>query len=151
MLFRSYEMTLVLQNELKRVGCEPGKVDGAWGKQSNRALARFNVYAKLNLPTDAPTMDALETVKGMSERVCPLNCGAQYRIQGDECVQKTCGPGKRLNVRGQCVTVSVKKPKTPSKTKKKGPSSDSPFYKSPYEDCVAKFGEGACEPLRNEG
>ena len=141
-------MTLVLQNELKRVGCEPGKVDGMWGRQSSRALAKFNVYAKLNLPIDAPTMDALETVKTSTKRVCPLVCGPQFNKTGDQCVKKRCRAGQRLNTRGRCVKGAVKKP---SKTREKKPSSNSPFYDSPFQDCAAKFGEAACNELKNEG
>jgi hypothetical protein len=108
-LLDPHVMTLVLQNELKRVGCEPGKVDGKWGKKGRTALAKFNVYAKLKLPTDAPTMDALEAVKGSKERICPLTCGAQFNIKGDQCVKKTCRSGQKLSKRGQCIKVSVKK------------------------------------------
>ena len=96
-------MTLVLQNELKRVGCEPGKVDGKWGRKGSTALAKFNVYAKLKLSTDAPTMDALEAVKGAKERVCPLICGPQFNKTGDQCVKKSCRAGQKLSKRGQCI------------------------------------------------
>jgi len=116
-------MALVLQNELRRVGCEPGKVDGKWGKQGSTALAKFNVYANLELPTVTPTMDALKAVKGSKERVCPLICGPQFNKAGDQCVKKSCRSGQKLNSRGQCIKVAVKQPavarKIPKTAKKK--------------------------------
>jgi uncharacterized caspase-like protein len=122
-LLDAHTMALVLQNELRRVGCDPGKVDGKWGKQGSTALAKFNVYAKLKLPTKTPTMDALEAVKGTKDRVCPLVCGPQFNINGDQCVKKTCRSGQRLSTRGQCIKVVAKKttttPKKPKPVKKK--------------------------------
>jgi len=114
-------MVLVLQNELRRVGCDPGKVDGKWGGKGRAALIRFNNYAKLKLPTDTPTMEALETVKGTKQLVCPLVCGVRFNKKGDQCVKKTCRSGQWLNTRGQCVRVAVKRKKnsTTSKTTKK--------------------------------
>jgi len=114
-----HTMVMVLQNELKRVGCEPGKVDGKWGKKGSTALAKFNVYAKLKLPTDAPTMDALEAVKGSKERVCPLICGPQFNKTGDQCVKKSCRAGQKLNTRGQCIKVAVAKKPTVARKKPK--------------------------------
>ena len=66
LLLDPHTMTLVLQNELRRVGCEPGKVDGKWGKQGSTALAKFNVYAKLKLPTGAPTKIRTIQAKGIA-------------------------------------------------------------------------------------
>jgi hypothetical protein len=136
-LLDPHVMALVLQNELRRVGCEPGTVDGKWGKQGSTALAKFNVYAKLKLPTNVPTMDALEAVKGSESRVCPLICGPQFSKTGDQCVKKTCRSGQKLSKRGQCIKVAVKKPTKRSVVKKKLRSKD-----SKKEECVRKFGGG---------
>lgn len=124
----SYTKVLVLQNELKRVGCDPGKVDGIWGRKGISALANFNKHASLNLPTNAPTIEMIEAVKGKTDRVCPLVCGLQFNKINDQCVKKTCPAGLRLNSRGQCVKAVAKKTKkattakkTPTK-KKQGPT-----------------------------
>ena len=139
----AYTMVLVLQNELKRVGCDPGKVDGKWGPQGRRALASFNKHAKLTLPTNEPTMEALSKIKALEDRVCPLTCGVQYRIQGDQCVKKTCRSGQRLNSRGQCVRVVVKK--APVKVTPKKPAPRVEKEKSAYRKCRdAGFGYAAC-------
>jgi len=103
------ELALALQTELKRVKCYSNSVDGDWGRGSRAALKNFSRYAKLNLATEEPTMDALNAVGGSKDRVCPLTCGVQYRVQGDQCVKKTCPSGQRLNSRGQCIKLVVKK------------------------------------------
>ena len=45
-------------------------------------------------------MEALETVKANKERVCPLDCGAQFNIKGGQCVMKTCASGQKFSKRG---------------------------------------------------
>lgn len=67
------ELTLLLQKELKRVGCNPGAIDGHWGAKGRRALARFNKYANLALPTAAPTPRSIEAVKKKTSRVCAIS------------------------------------------------------------------------------
>jgi len=65
------EMTLVLQSELKRVGCDPGALDGDWGQQGRAALAQFNAHAKLNLSIASPSLEAIEAIRDKTGRVCP--------------------------------------------------------------------------------
>ena len=144
-LLDAHTMVLVLQHELKRVGCDPGKVDGKWGNQGINALTKFNKYAKLKLPTDTPTMDALEAVKRNKERVCPLVCGPQFNINGDQCVKKTCRAGQWFTSGGQCIKVPVKKPKAPSVAKKKAPPK-----KTKHQICLEKFGVSACKDISPE-
>ena len=57
------KLTLALQSELKRVGCNPGKLDGSWGSKGRGALVRFNKYAKLSLPSDKPSQATLDAIK----------------------------------------------------------------------------------------
>jgi len=65
------ELTLALQKELNRVGCDAGSADGKWGAKGRNALSRFNTHAKSALPTDQPTAKAFEAVKDKTARVCP--------------------------------------------------------------------------------
>ena len=60
-----------LQAELKRVGCDPGAIDGAWGGNSRNALATFNKRTNLNLNTSQPSLDALNAVRAKVSIVCP--------------------------------------------------------------------------------
>ncbi len=59
-----------LQQELKRVGCLSGAVDGLWGAGSRRALAKFNQSARANTQTGEPSQNALSVVTRSAGRVC---------------------------------------------------------------------------------
>jgi hypothetical protein len=59
-----------LQGELKRVGCDPGAVDGDWGAASRRALERFNKSAGTTFDIKAASAEALEAVRAKTDRVC---------------------------------------------------------------------------------
>lgn len=64
------ELTRALQKELKRVGCDPGNIDGQWGHKGRNALSLFNKHTKLTLQTDQPTSGAVDAVKSKTTRVC---------------------------------------------------------------------------------
>lgn len=75
-----------LQGELKRVGCDPGSVNGDWGPKSRQALTLFNKHAGTRLDAKVASLEAIEAVRGKHERVCPLTCGRGTRAEGDTCV-----------------------------------------------------------------
>jgi hypothetical protein len=77
---------------LRRVGCDPGAVDGTWSAKSREALALFNRHAGLNLDTEAATVSALDAVKGQRGRICPLICSAGQEEQGGRCVAAPAKP-----------------------------------------------------------
>jgi hypothetical protein len=77
-----------LQTELKRVGCEPGSLDGNWGAKSRQALAKFARLSKLSVPTGEPSEAALEGVAGQAGRICPLECDEGERELNGTCVAK---------------------------------------------------------------
>jgi hypothetical protein len=64
------EVIVAVQTELKRVGCDPGAIDGDWGGRSREALAAFGHFAKVDVGKLAPTPEILETIKGKAEIVC---------------------------------------------------------------------------------
>jgi hypothetical protein len=64
------EIVIAVQTELKRVGCDPGAIDGDWGGQSREALAAFGHCAKVDVGKLAPTPDVLELIKGKADIVC---------------------------------------------------------------------------------
>jgi uncharacterized caspase-like protein len=100
---RPEEIAVLLQAQLKRVGCDPGDTSGIWGEESRRALDLFNRSAGTTFDTKAANLDALEAVRGKSTRVCPLVCGPRYRTEGDRCIAISCRPGFSLNGDGNCV------------------------------------------------
>jgi hypothetical protein len=59
-----------LQQELKRVGCYNGAIDGDWGDGSRRALERFARVKDIRVKTDEPTRRALKAVEDAERRVC---------------------------------------------------------------------------------
>jgi hypothetical protein len=67
---RPEELAIAVQTELKRVGCYPGAIDGAWGGQSREALAAFGHFAKVDVAELAPTPAVLAIIKGKAEAVC---------------------------------------------------------------------------------
>ncbi len=75
-----------LQTELRRVGCDPGAVNGVWSANSRQALEQFNRRAGMNLDTKVASVDALDAVKGQRGRICPLVCGSGQRADGERCV-----------------------------------------------------------------
>jgi uncharacterized caspase-like protein len=96
------DINRLLQAQLKRVGCDAGIVDGAWDDSSRRALALFNKHANTEFDVKVASLDALDTVRAKTDRVCPLICAKGQREDGDRCVQKSCGSGSLLNSSGAC-------------------------------------------------
>lgn len=124
------ELVVALQKNLDRVGCEPGPIDGDWGNRSQRALEKFSRFAKLDLTTDTPSTTALAALENKTDRVCPLECGPQFVIDGDQCVKKVCGSGQILTNDGACIArpqpkkapVVVQTQTQPRATRRKSPA-----------------------------
>jgi len=92
----------LLQAHLKRVGCDPGAMDGGWGDSSRAALEKFNKFANTKLDVKLASLDALDSVRAKTNRVCPLVCAKGQKVDGDECVQITCESGFALGGDGVC-------------------------------------------------
>jgi uncharacterized caspase-like protein len=104
------DLPRALQTELRRVGCNPGAVDGNWNAASQKALQLFNKHAGIKLDVKAASADALDAVKGKTGRICPLICESGYRADGDRCVKITCRAGYDLSDDGTCEKIEAKKP-----------------------------------------
>ena len=63
-------LTVSIQQQLARVGCNPGRPDGDWGKRTRDAMSRFNQQASFDLPTDKPSEAALTALKAKTGKVC---------------------------------------------------------------------------------
>jgi hypothetical protein len=84
-----------LQTELRRVGCDPGNVDGKWDGKTKGALNDFARLTKTTIP-DGPTDEALRTLALQKSRVCPLQCSTNQREANGRCVAiETPKPAKR--------------------------------------------------------
>jgi hypothetical protein len=76
-----------LQTQLKRVGCDPGKVDGQWNSESRRALESFNRRAGTKLDVKVASREALAAVKAQKARVCPVSCQPGHPARNERCIE----------------------------------------------------------------
>jgi Caspase domain len=86
-----------LQAELKRVGCDPGPIDGNWGRKAEDALAEFARQSKTTLAREA-SQEALKAVAAQPTRVCRLICGAGEMERDGKCVAKATPARRRPQV-----------------------------------------------------
>lgn len=97
------DIARLLQFHLKRVGCDPGTVDGKWTDQSAHAMAEFNKRAKANFEVKVASLGALDAVKQQKARLCPLVCGKGFKVEEDRCVAEACKRGfVRNKGSGEC-------------------------------------------------
>jgi uncharacterized caspase-like protein len=107
------DIARLLQAHLKRVGCYGGSADGKWDDDSQKALGLFNRQAETKFDIKVASLDALDGVRGKTDRVCPLVCPKGQRSEVDSCVKIGCGNGSFLNANGAC----EKRPETAPKPK----------------------------------
>ncbi len=79
-------LTRDLQTELRRVGCDAGRVDGSWSAKWREVMSDFNRRAGTKFDIKVASLDALEGVKAQRGRICPLICGRNQHVEGDTCV-----------------------------------------------------------------
>jgi len=96
------DITRLLQAHLTRVGCNSGQIDGNWGDGSQHALELFNKNANTSFDTKVASLEALDAVRIIPDRVCPLICPKGERAAGDHCVEIGCASGYFVNSRGSC-------------------------------------------------
>jgi uncharacterized caspase-like protein len=114
-----------IKKELARVGCYTGQVDGEWGTRDTRsALDRFVKHASLSTKPHEPAVDLLEVIRGRTDRVCPLECGAREIERDGKCVAKACPRGSGLASDGTCEKRSrpADRRKEPVKTASRHPA-----------------------------
>lgn len=101
---RDADIPRQLQSELRRVGCNPGAVDGNWDAASQKSLGLFNKNAHTQFDVNLASLDALEGVRGKTARVCPLICDSGFERRGDSCIKITCKAGFELGDDKTCGT-----------------------------------------------
>src|SRR6266576_2621826 len=99
-----------VQTELRRVGCLTAAADGEWKTASQRSLTLFNKHAGTKLNVKLASLDALDTIKLKSMRVCPLICEHGFRPDGDNCSKIVCAEGSFLNEDNECEKRRAKRP-----------------------------------------
>jgi hypothetical protein len=90
-----------VQSELRRVGCDPGSTDGKWSGKAKDALREFRRLAKVSLPSDDPTEEALSALKDKQARICPLRCAADQTEVNGKCIAKAKSEPAKKTFSGQ--------------------------------------------------
>lgn len=80
-----HDLARLLQFELIRVGCFAGKVNGEFDDDTKAAWHKFVKLTSRNMPDDV-SQDAINAVRGVNKRVCPLVCPHGQHAEGSECV-----------------------------------------------------------------
>jgi uncharacterized caspase-like protein len=132
------DIARLLQAHLKRVGCDPGNVEGNWDSGSKAALESFNKNARTKLDVVVASLDALDSVRGKTDRVCPLVCKKGQRADGDRCVQTVCESGYFLNSSGACEKKPEAAPKPQTATRRE------PAPKEPSRPAAPARAGGKC-------
>jgi hypothetical protein len=104
------ELVKSVQTELRRVGCLTAAADGEWKTASQRSLTLFNKHAGTKLNVKLASLDALDTIKLKSMRVCPLMCEHGFKPDGDNCSKIVCAEGSFLNEDNECEKRRAKRP-----------------------------------------
>lgn len=99
------EAALQVQQQLARLGCSPGRPDGIWGKNSNRALGQFARHAKVRVASTEPSIDLIDQLKTYDRRICPAPVIKKQQVA-------KCKSGQKINSRGQCYWPKTKQVKT---------------------------------------
>jgi hypothetical protein len=138
------DIARLLQAHLKRVGCDPGNSDGNWDDSSKKALDLFNKNAQTKFDIKLASLDALDAVRGKSDRVCPLVCARGQKADGDRCVQIGCSAGYFLNSNGACEKRQEPAPK-PKTATREAPATRAAPAASRGGKCFSFSGKTYCE------
>jgi hypothetical protein len=104
------ETAVLVQSELRRVGCLTVNADGDWNAASQHSLTLFNKYAGTKFDAKLASFDVLDAIKAKPGRVCPLVCDHGFRADGDQCVKIACRAGYGVNDDNECEKVRDKRP-----------------------------------------
>jgi hypothetical protein len=90
-----HELTRSLQFELMRVGCFKGTVNGQFDDDTKTAWRRFIKLTSITMPDDVSS-DAINAVRGINKRVCPVACPHGEHAEGEACVANEPPPPKHV-------------------------------------------------------
>jgi hypothetical protein len=94
----SHELARSLQLEPKRVGCFDGNVNGEFDDATKAAWRKFTKLTAVNL-LEGVSSDAINAVRGIGKRICPLACPAGSHAEDELCVTNPPPQAKRERVR----------------------------------------------------
>jgi Caspase domain len=138
-------LTRAIQAELKRVGCDPGSVDGKWGGKVKSALGQFSRLRKVSLPTDDPTPAALQAIANQKGRVCSLECDDDEVEADGKCVPKR--PEAKARSETKSRSSSSNSPGSPGSSARQRPAaSASPPVSTSGKICWDSFSRNTIVP-----
>jgi hypothetical protein len=117
-----HELARALQFELMRVGCFVSKVNGEFDDDTKAAWHKFIKLTSKNLPDDASS-DAINAVRGINKRVCPLVCRHGEHAEGDVCVADEPPPPPKHTVKREA----------PAREHSETPAAVAPTAKTPCQ------------------
>jgi hypothetical protein len=85
-----YKLVLDIQQQLKRVGCYWGRMDGSWGLATKGAMKEFTDRINATLPLNEPDYIQLTLIQSHGEKTCG-----------------TCPAGQSLSASGHCVGLPI--------------------------------------------
>lgn len=93
-----YKLVLDIQQQLRRVGCYYGRIDGSWGAGTKYAMKEFTDRVNAALPLDEPDYLLLTLIQTHSEKTCGACPAGQSLSAGGRCVpQPITAQAKRAN------------------------------------------------------
>ncbi len=95
-------LVVEIKKELRRLGCYQGRIDGDWKGDAASSVENFARHARLGSPPRQPDTGFLDTLRGKTSRVCPLECGSRETERNGRCVTKSCSGGRILDEDGNC-------------------------------------------------
>jgi len=136
-------VTRKLQGELKRVGCDPGNIDGDWNAASRRALENFNKRTGSKLDVRAASLDALGVIRSKRSRICPLACDRGSRVQSNRCVPVETPGGRRNLDRNHMKRASALRPTAGTAPTVPAPTVPAPSGSAPSEPAGVDWRQNA--------
>ena len=89
-----YKLVVDIQQQLKRVGCYWGRIDGSWGIGTKDAMNEFTDRVNATLPLDEPDYVLLTLLQSHSEKTCGECPAGQSLSASGRCVAADHGAGE---------------------------------------------------------
>lgn len=100
-------LTRSIQQELQRVGCFPGSIDGQWSEATRRSMAAFTQSLNVKLPLNAPDYILLTMLQGQRG----VACGP---VKSNELPSVTARAGEKTRVRERTTTERIETSSLPA-------------------------------------
>ena len=106
-----------VQTALSDAGCNPGSIDGFWGRKGKRALRAFNRATGNRLSVEAPTETTLSALRRHQDRACAEPARVERASKPSKKAKKD---ARKKNQKKKASRESRRKRKLEAKTKSRG-------------------------------